>query len=89
MIIHVVKFGKILISRPAGKEAAAVMASMLMNLPAGEAVTFDFDQVQVVAPSWLDEVLQTLRDKYGTRIVCKESDNLSLKESLKTLRDFP
>ena len=89
MIIQIEKFGKILISRPSGKEAAAIMTSMLAHLADEEKIILDFAEVQVIAPSWLDEVLRALRDKYGDRVSCKESTNLSLIESLKTLRDFP
>jgi len=85
LIIAVKKFGDILISRPAGREAASIMLSSFVPASNTEAIELDFNGVRVVAPSWLDEVLTALRDKYGERVRCLDSDNLSLVESLKAV----
>ena len=88
MIIEIKKFGKLLVSRPAGKEAASVMLSSFIPTTDSELIELDFSGVEVVAPSWLDEVLTLLRDRHGNRVVCLESENLSLKESLKIIEDL-
>jgi hypothetical protein len=88
MIIEIKKFGKLLISRPAGKEAASVMLSSFKPTSDSELIELDFSGVDVVAPSWLDEVLISLRDQYGKRVVCLKSDNLSLQESLKIIEEL-
>jgi hypothetical protein len=75
-----------LISRPAGKEAAAIMLSSFKPKTKEELIELDFTDVQVIAPSWLDEVLTSLKEAYGERFVCLASDNLSLIESLKVLQ---
>lgn len=85
MIIEVKKFGKLLISRSAGKEAASVMISSFKPTTTTEDVELDFTDVEVIAPSWLDEVLIALRAVYGDRVRCRDSGNLSLRESLKTI----
>jgi len=86
MIIPVRKFGEILISRPAGREAALIMKSSFEPDEA-ESIELDFDGVKVVAPSWLDEVLTALRDAFGDRVICLPTRNSSVIESLKTLQE--
>ena len=88
MIIEVKKFGKLLISRPAGKEAASVIISSFKPATNTEPVELDFTDVEVIAPSWLDEVLLALRAVYGDRVKCRDSGNLSLRESLKTINSL-
>ena len=85
MVIEIRKFGKLLVSRPAGKEAASVMLSSFRTPTDTEMIELDFSGVEVIAPSWLDEVLTLLRDQYGKRVVCRQSENLSLQESLKII----
>jgi hypothetical protein len=88
MIIQIKKFGKMLISRPAGKEAAAVILSSFKPASESELIELDFTGVEVIAPSWLEEVLFSLKDVYGDRVRCLESDNSSLRESLKVIQDL-
>jgi len=86
MVIAVSKFGKMLISRPAGKEAVSVMLSSFKPQLDTEVIDLDFTDVNVVTPAWLDEVLNGLKSVYGDRVRCRYSNNLSLKESLKFLQ---
>jgi hypothetical protein len=85
MRIEVRKYGDLLVSRPAGREAAAAMLSVLPDVAPAESIELDFEGVLVVAPSWLDEVLRSLRTRYGNRVRCLPSENASLVESLKIL----
>ena len=86
MVIEIKKFGKMLISRPAGKEAASIILSSFIPQSDVEPIELDFSGVEVIAPSWLEEVLNSLKDVYGDRVVCRTYDNLSLKESLKIIQ---
>ncbi len=85
MRVELKKFGSILNSRPAGREAA--LALKAYSLPAeGESLELDFSGVLSVGPSWLDEVLTALRDELGAdRVICLPSDNASVKASLEIL----
>ncbi|MBI5630996.1 MAG: STAS-like domain-containing protein [Elusimicrobia bacterium] len=85
MKIKVKKYGEILTSRPAGKEAALAMKAY--QRPAGnEKIELDFEGVLSVGPSWLDEVLSALRREYGRdRVICLPSKNPSVIESLKVI----
>ena len=90
MIIEIKKFGKMLISRPAGKEAVSIMLSSFKPTSDIEKIELDFTGVEVIAPSWLEEVVYILQQTYGKdRVICLESDNATLKASLKVMEDFP
>lgn len=79
------KFGEILISRPAGREAALAMRAYLEVKP-NEKIELDFEGVLSVGPSWLDEVMEYLKSEYGKeRIVCLPASNPSVNESLKVI----
>jgi hypothetical protein len=84
MIIELRRFGEILVSRPAGREAALIMKSSFRAADT-EPVQLDFAGVKVVAPSWLDEVLTALRELYGDRVSCLPTTNPTVLESLETL----
>lgn len=86
MKIPLAKFGKILISRPSGHEAFLAIKAYFAPKSNQETIELDFTGVDVIAPSWLDEVLNGLSSEYGCdRVRIIQSQNLSLIESLKTL----
>lgn len=60
MKIEIKKFGTHLISRPEGRDAALVIRNQFLNPAGAKAVVLDFDEVKVLTPSWLDEVLQEI-----------------------------
>ena len=85
MNVLVKKFGEILTSRPAGREAGLSIKAYLKP-EKGEKIQLDFTGVLAMGPSWLDEVLTILRDEYGKdRVVCLPSRNASVVESLKII----
>jgi hypothetical protein len=85
MKIELRKFGEILTSRPAGREAALSMRAYFKPGPE-ELLELDFSGVLSVGPSWLDEVLTALREEHGReRVRCLPSDNPSVIQSLKIL----
>lgn len=87
MRIAIKKFGTILTSRPAGREACLVIKSYFRPTDATEPIELDFGGVQVMTPSWLDEVLQGLQTEYGARVRCLPSDNPTVIESLKAIQE--
>ncbi len=85
MKIQLKRYGSVLSSRPAGREAALAMKAYQKPKP-GEKIELDFEGVLSVGPSWLDEVLSALRAEYGKkRVVCLPSKNPSVVESLKAI----
>ncbi len=85
MKIRLEKFGEILTSRQAGREAALVIRAY-QRPKKGEKIKLDFEGVLSVGPSWLGEVLAVLEEEYGhSRVICLPSKNVSVIESLKIL----
>ena len=85
MIIAVKKFGDVLTSRQAGKEAYAAFLPTLKSLPADEELIIDFDGVNTFSPSWGDEFLTPIQQIYGTRLALKNTTNPSVALTLQTL----
>ena len=85
MKIDLKKFGRILTSRPAGRDAGLTIKAYFKPGP-NEPLELDFAGVLAVGPSWLDEVLTILNETYGhKRIVCLPSTNTSVIESLNAI----
>ena len=87
MLIALKKFGTVLISRQLGKEAYAAFLPSLQNLAKNEKLEIDFDGVTTFSPSWGDEFLSLLLNDYGKRVVFLNTQNPSVKETLKFLEE--
>lgn len=84
MKIKLSNYGEMLISRPAGREAfLSAEAYLLSALKKDEPIEVDFDGVDVMGPSWADEFITRLKEKYGSRVTLLKSDNPSVIASLK------
>jgi len=86
MIIELKKFGTTLISRQTGKEASLASQSFFTGLKDGETIEVDFEGVLTFSPSWGDEFLTPLIEKYGDRLVLKNTSNPSVKATLEILQ---
>lgn len=83
MKIELKKFGQLLISRPAGKEAwLAAKAYTLSDLDDSEKIEVDFNDVLVLTPSWADEFLTPLLKDYPQRVSFLPSTNQTVTDSL-------
>ena len=87
MEIFLRNFGTTLISRPSGNEAFKVFEPNLMKITDGETLTIDFEGVITFSPSWGDEFVTPLVKKYGDKLILKNTENPSVKASLRTLED--
>lgn len=86
MNIEVSKFGDILMSRPAGKEAFLMAkAYIFKSLDASEKIILDFADVKVLAPSWADEFITGIKKNYKNAIEYENTENPSVKASLETV----
>jgi len=88
MIIQLKKFGTTLVSRPTGKEALLAFQPTLSQIKNDEKITIDFDQVITLSPSWTDEFVTPLKQKFGNRIELLHTNNPSIQESLKMLEEL-
>lgn len=87
MRIELKKFGAVLISRPAGKEAYLSARAYLLPKDKNEKVEIDFFGVQVLSPSWADEFITPIKKDFGDNLKLIPSDNSSVKASLEILKE--
>jgi hypothetical protein len=65
MIIQLNKFGTTLVSRQTGKEAYSAFLPELENVKNDEAIEIDFTGVVTLSPSWGDEFIATIAERFG------------------------
>lgn len=88
MRIELKKFGEILISRPAGREAYLVMSAYTTkDANENEMIEIDFSGIKVLTPSWADEVVTPLVKKFKN-VKLLNTENATVKATLKTLREY-
>ncbi|MFA7654112.1 MAG: DUF4325 domain-containing protein [Candidatus Magasanikbacteria bacterium] len=87
MRIELKKFGTVLTSRPAGKEAYLSARAYILPQDKNEPVEIDFSGVQVLSPSWADEFLTPIKNELGNNLILLPSDNSSVKASLEILME--
>lgn len=85
MTIFLKKFGTTLLGRQFGRESFAAFQSSLREVKSDEEVEVDFKGVITFTPSWGDEFLRPLLDKFKSRLVLKNTDNSSVQATLKFL----
>lgn len=85
MIIQLKKFGTTLVSRPSGKEAWLAFQPTLNQISGDEEIVVDFAHVAVLTPSWADEFLTPLRERFNNRVKLHNIDNSSVAATLAIL----
>jgi hypothetical protein len=88
MIIKLKKFGATLLSRPAGKEAYAAFQPTMQDVLEEEIVEIDFEGVAVFTPSWGDEFITPLSEKFGKKLVLKNTENPSVQATSELLEEI-
>ena len=88
MKITLGNYGEMLISRPAGREAALAALAYVDGLRAARSVTIDFTGVKVLSPSWMSEFVQTLEAEGLKSFLFSPSDNSSVSATLKILEEM-
>ncbi|OHA65041.1 MAG: hypothetical protein A2843_00810 [Candidatus Wildermuthbacteria bacterium RIFCSPHIGHO2_01_FULL_48_27b] len=86
MRIELRKFGEVLTSRPAGKEAFAAIRPTLD--PNADVAEVDFTGIVSLSPSWADEFFTALKNMYGEKVTYLPTDNPSVVETLKILEKY-
>ncbi|MBU0897705.1 STAS-like domain-containing protein [Patescibacteria group bacterium] len=87
MKIELKKFGDILVSRPAGREAyLVILAYSIKDIEKDEEIIIDFAGVKVLTPSWADEVITKLAQNHKIRL--ENTDNPTVKATLNTLSKY-
>jgi len=88
MKIDLVKFGKTLTSRDSGQEAYKAVQPQLARLKDNEQLELDFAEVNTFTPSWGDEFITNLHQRYGDRLILVNTDNPSVKATLELLAEI-
>lgn len=76
------KYGDILTSRPAGREAALSALAYEAELKNSTHLIIDFEGIVVMTPSWLSEFVQTLKEKGILNITFLPSQNPTVTSSI-------
>ena len=83
MTIFLRKFDTTLNGRQFGKESFAAFESSLRNIKSDEKIIVDFEGVVTFTPSWGDEFLDPLFNRFGERLALKNTENPSVRATLK------
>ncbi len=87
MKIELIKFGNILSSRPAGKDAYSGFSSEISKITKDEVVEVDFSNITSFAPSWGDEFLSPLLNRFNDRLILTNTENSSVTLTLELLEE--
>ena len=86
--IEIKKFGDKLVSRPAGREAFLALESyQLKDVSADELIEIDFEGVKALTPSWADEVVTKIAERFKN-VKLLNTENITVEATLKTLREY-
>ncbi len=85
MKIEMEKFGRLLISRPAGREAFLVASAYILPASGSEKIELDFGGVKVLTPSWADEFVGGICKKSQHPVKIFSSNNPTVIETFKVL----
>ena len=86
MTLTIGKFGEVLMSRPAGKDAFLLAkAYILNNMQKDDEIILDFNDVKVLTPSWADEFISGIKSTYPNKLSVVNTSNESVKASLDIL----
>lgn len=86
MTIFLKKFGTTLNGRQFGRESFSAFKPSLRNIKTDEEIVVDFEGVITFAPSWGDEFLSPLFNRFGKRLILKNTENPSVQATLKLLK---
>lgn len=85
MKLELKKFGTLLSSRPAGREAWLAARAYTLPKEGTDPLEVDFTGVEVLTPSWADEFITPLIAVYGNRVNLLPSDNPTVRATLETI----
>lgn len=86
MNLAISKFGEVLMSRSAGKEAFAFAKAYIFSvLSPEETIELDFAYVKVLTPAWADEFITGIKNTFSNKIEYLNTSNESVTASLKVV----
>lgn len=88
MTIYLKKFGTTLTGRQFGKESFSAFLPSLKNVKNDEIIEIDFEGVVTFTPSWGDEFLSPLLEKFKDKLILKNTENPSVQATLRLLEEI-
>lgn len=83
MKIEMRKFGSLLNGRPAGKEVALRIFQIVNGFINDKEIVLDFAGVEILTPSFADELINLLREKYGEKeIKIENTETPAVKDTM-------
>lgn len=83
-----IKFGNLLNGRPAAREVFLRLKQIING--SREDIVLDFAGVEILTPSFADELLHLLRDNYGNKKIKTENvETAVVRETLKAVETEP
>jgi hypothetical protein len=79
------KFNTVLNGRPAAKEAASRIQQIVNGSADKEDIILDFEGVEVLTPSYADEILQELKKKYSSNKIKVINTSPSVSETMQAV----
>ncbi len=90
MKIEMRKFGILLNGRPAGREAALRVVQIVNGSAEKEEIILDFSGVEILTPSFADEFLHAVRNKYGyDKIKIENTETPTVKDTISAIENEP
>lgn len=89
MTISIKKFGDILTSRPAGREAYLSAKAYIVPKSKDEKILLDFAGVKVLSPSWGDEFIAAIKKDFPDQVSFANTENPSVAATLEIIKKTP
>lgn len=84
MRIGMKRYGEVLVTPKEGEEAFySADENFFQALKEDESIILDFIKVRVLSPSWLDEFVTRIKEKYTNKIEFHNTENESVSLSIK------
>jgi len=86
MTIQMSKFNTVLNGRPAAKEAILRIFQIVNGSIEKENVILDFSDVEILTPSYADELLRELKKKYNNKVEVINTSSMAA-DTMKAISD--
>ena len=85
-----IKFGTLVKGRPTGREAALRIVQIINGSAGQEDIVLNFAGVEILTPSFADEILHTLWNKYGVeRVKIENTTTSTVADSIRAIENEP
>lgn len=88
MRVQMQKFGNLLNSRPSAREAVLRIRQIVNGSGEKEGIVLDFSGVEILTPSYADELLDSLWQQYGRdNVAIENAETDTVRDTLKAIEE--